>query len=162
VANEHLGTYLNNHLAGAMAALELMQHLEEQQADTSVSSFLAELRNEVTEEGQALEALLDRLQIDQSRTRKALAWLTEKGAQLKLQLDDAASGELHLFEGLEALVIGLEGKRALWEALAVVAEDEPALQGPDYTQLIQRSKAQHRRAEAVRRDAARAAFRATS
>ena len=59
-------------------------HLEEQQADTSVSSFLAELRNEVTEERQALEALPDRLQIDQSRTRKALAWLAEKGAQLTL------------------------------------------------------------------------------
>jgi uncharacterized coiled-coil protein SlyX len=162
MANEHLGTYLNDHLAGAAAALELMQHLEQAQVGTPLSSFFAELRAEVTQERQQLEALMARLQIDQSRTRKALGWLGEKMAVLKLQLDDEADGELALFEGLEAVTIGLEGKRALWETLAIVAEDVPELQGLDYTAVIQRAKEQHQRAEVVRRDAAKAAFRATS
>jgi hypothetical protein len=91
-----------------------------------------------------------------------LGWLGEKMAVLKLQLDDEADGELALFEGLEAVTIGLEGKRALWETLAIVAEDVPELQGLDYTAVIQRAKEQHQRAEVVRRDAAKAAFRATS
>ncbi len=82
-------------------------------------------------------------------------------ALLKLQLDDAAGGQLLLFEALEFLVIGLEGKRALWEALAAVAEEDSELQGIDYTDLIQRSKAQHRRVEELRREAAKMAFRPT-
>jgi hypothetical protein len=162
MANEHLGTYLNDHLAGATAALELMQHLEKVQVDTAMKSFLAELRREVTEEREELVALMHRLQIEQSPTRKAMGWFAEKMARLKLQLDDATGGELRLFEALEFLVIGLEGKRALWEALAAVAEEQPELQGTNYTGLIQHSKAQHRRAEELRREAAKVAFRATT
>ncbi len=78
MANEHLGTYLNDHMAGATAALELMQHLAKVQVDTALKSFLAELRREVTEEREELEALMHRLHIEQSVTRKAMGWFAEK------------------------------------------------------------------------------------
>ncbi|MGH7792081.1 MAG: hypothetical protein ACREOB_07160 [Thermodesulfobacteriota bacterium] len=101
MANDNLATYLNDHLAGSVAALELLAYLEEQHAGTPV----------------------ERLDIVQSRPRKATAWLAEKITQIKLRLDDPTGGALRLLEGLEAVAIGIEGKRALWRALEAVAED---------------------------------------
>ena len=63
--------------------------------------------------------------VAESRTRKATAWLTEKVTELKLRLDDPAGGALRLLEALEAVSLGIEGKRALWRALAAAAEDAP-------------------------------------
>jgi hypothetical protein len=161
MANQHLTTYLNDHLAGAMAAVEILGQLTAKQAGTAVGASLAELRADVLTDRQELEALMARLQIAQSRPRMAMGWLSEKLAQVKLQLDDPADGALRLLEALEALVIGIEGKRALWQALAAAAQEQPELQGADYARLIQRAKDQHRRAEELRLEAARAAFRAT-
>jgi len=39
-----------------------------------------------------LEALMKALNIDQSRTRKASAWLAEKFTELKLRFDDSKAG----------------------------------------------------------------------
>jgi hypothetical protein len=162
MVNEHLAVYLNDHLAGSVAALELIEYLRAARAGTALEAFFAELHTDVMADRQELEALMARLHIAESRRRKATAWLAEKATQLKLQLDDPAGGTLRLLEGLEALAVGIEGKRGLWQALAAVAEDEPELQGNDYPRLIQRAEEQHRRVEVARLQAAKAAFRATS
>jgi hypothetical protein len=155
---KHLATYLNDHLAGSVVALELMEHLETAHRDSTVAGFLATLRADVAADRQELEALLERLQYSESGPRQALAWLGEKVAQLKLQLDDSATGALRLFEGLEVISLGIEGKRSLWLALAAVAETIPALQGVDYDRLIQRAENQRRQVETERLRAAQEAF----
>jgi len=43
------------------------------------------------------------LNIDQSRTRKASAWLAEKFTELKLRFDDPKAGALLLFESQSSL-----------------------------------------------------------
>jgi hypothetical protein len=157
MANEHLATYLNDHLAGSVVALELLEHLEVQ-ADTALERFLAELRADVAADRQELEALMDRLHVATSRPRRVTAWLTEKITEVKLRLDDPADGALRLLEGLEAVGIGIAGKRALWRALAAVVEAVPELQGVDFARLEQRAEEQHRRVEVIRLDTAKAAF----
>jgi hypothetical protein len=159
MSNEHLATYLNDHLAGSETALELLEHLAAAQADTPLKPFFEQLHADVLADRQELEALMARLQIAESRTRKATAWLAEKAGQLKLRLDDPADGALRLLEGLEALEIGIEGKRALWRALAAVAEDARELQDVDYARLEQRAQEQHDRVDVVRLDVAKAALR---
>jgi hypothetical protein len=158
MANEHLATYLNDHLAGSVVALELLEHLEAAQAGTALERFLADLRADVAADRQELEALMDQLHVAASRPRRATAWLTEKATELKLRLDDPAGGALRLLEGLEAVEIGIAGKRALWRALAAAAEVVPELQGVDYARLEQRAEEQHRRVDVVRLDTAKAAF----
>ena len=162
MANEHIATYLNDHLAGSVAALELLAHLEAAHKGTAVERFLAELRADVAADRQELEALMGRLHVAESRPRKAAAWLTEKLTELKLRLDDPAGRALHLLEGLEAVAIGIAGKRALWRSLAAAAENAPALQGGDYGRLEQRADEQHRRVEAARLEAAKEALGAAS
>ena len=158
MASDYIATYLNDHLAGATGALELLEHLETEHAGTEVGRLAAELRADVAADRQTLESIMDRLQVAQSRTRKAAAWLGEKAAELKLRLDDPAGGSLRLFESLEALSLGIEGKRSLWRALAAAAEEAPHLRVADYEDLIRRAEEQRSRVEAARLEAARRAL----
>jgi hypothetical protein len=162
MADEHIATYLNDHLAGAVAALDLLEHLESAHAGTPLQSFIAGIRADVEADRQELEALMGRLHVAESRTRKATAWLTEKFTEFKLKLDDPAGGALRLLESLEALSLGIEGKRSMWRALAEASEATPSLRGVDYERLIQRAEEQRSRVEEVRIEAAITALRTTS
>lgn len=158
MSHAHVATYLNDHLAGSVTALTLLTHLESAHAGTPWQRFFADLHADIAADRQELEALLARLQIAVSRPRQAMAWLAEKFAEVKLRLDDAVAGPLHLLEAVEALAVGIEGKRALWRALATAAECAPELRGIDYERLAQRADEQRQRVEVVRLEAARAAL----
>jgi hypothetical protein len=163
MASTHLAIYLNDHLAGAEGALELLGDLEAAYTGTPVGDALVQLHAEIEADRQQLEHLMERLHFTVSVPRKVSAWLGEKLAYVKLQLDDKATGAMRLFEGLEALGLGIQGKGGLWRALAFVSEDADELQGIDYDHLLQRAKDQHRRVEVMRLDAAKEALaRSTS
>lgn len=101
--DEHLAKYLNDHLAGSVAALELLEHLEATYAKSELVNFFKQLRADITADRDELEDVMRRLDIGESSARKASAWLAEKMAELKLRLDDPKAGSLRLFESLEAL-----------------------------------------------------------
>lgn len=159
MADDTVATYLNDHLAGSVAAIDLLAHLQDVHGGHGPDRFLAALRTDIEADRQELERLMDRLGVAESRTRKAGAWLSEKVSHLQLRLDDPAAGSLHLLEAFDALATGIEGKRSLWRALAAAAEEAPSLQGPDYARLEQRAEDQRVRLETVRLEAARAALR---
>jgi hypothetical protein len=161
MSEEHLAVYLNDHLAGAGGALELLSHIEETHPNTAAARLAVELRPEITADVHVLEELMQRAGIRQSRPRQAAAWITEKIAELKVRLDDRTDGSLRLLESLEALSLGIEGKHALWDALTVAAAAAPALQGADYARLKQRAEDQRRRVETERLDAVKGALRIT-
>jgi hypothetical protein len=150
MAQEQLATYLNDHLAGSVVALEMLEHLETVHSGDSLSSFFRDLRADVASDREELERLMKQLNIDQSRTRKASAWLTEKLTELKLRFDDPKSGALLLLESLEALSLGIEGKRSLWITLASISETRPSLRIADYHHLQQRAQEQRDRVEDLR------------
>jgi hypothetical protein len=127
-------------------------------AGRPIADFIAKLRADIEVDILELEALMGQLQISESRTRKASAWLTEKFTQLKLRLDDPAHGDLRLFESLEALSLGIEGKRSLWLALSAAAELSPQLRIADYQRLQQRAEEQRARVEDQRLELARKAL----
>jgi hypothetical protein len=158
MAADYLATYLNDHLAGAVAALEMLEELEKQYAGTPVGRFATGLRVDVEADRGELEGLLRRLGVSESGPRKATAWLAERAARLKLRLDDPGHGPLRLLESVEAVALGIDGKRALWASLATAAERVPALRGMDYGRLTERAEEQRRLAETARLDAARAAL----
>jgi hypothetical protein len=158
MADKHIATYLNDHLAGSAGALELLEHLEAAHAGTDIGRFAAALRTEIAADQQELQGIMERLEIAESRTRKASAWFAEKVSELKLRLDDPAGGALRLLQSLEALSLGIEGKRGLWRALTAAAEDTPALRLADYENLMQRAEDQRRLVESVRLEAAKGAL----
>src|SRR5215207_459986 len=158
MANESLTTYLNDHLAGSVVALELLDHLKEDGAGTAEASILADVHADIEADRQELEAFMAQLGITVSEPRKATGWLLEKLSELKLRLDDAGDGALRRLEALETVSLGITGKQALWHALAVAAEDAPELSGLDYARLARRAATQREVVESLRLHAAREAF----
>jgi hypothetical protein len=156
VSNQHLGVYLNDHLAGSSAALELLAELGQLEG---FKDWASRLRSEIAADRQELEKLMRSADITESSARKAAAWLTEKLAELKTRLDDRPGGLLQRLELIEALALGIEGKRALWMALQSVAAQVPALQGLNYADLIARATEQRRDVEVRRLQAAADALR---
>jgi hypothetical protein len=147
-----LATYLNDHLSGAIAAVEILEHMEG--AHPEMAPVLKSLRHDIELDRKELEALMGRLGASRSAVRQAAAWVAEKFARLKLRVDDLSGSRLKLLESLEAVAIGIHGKWSLWQALKVV----PSAVGPDYDRLIARAAEQRERIEGARLDAARMAF----
>jgi hypothetical protein len=151
----HASSYLNDHLAGSSGALELLEHLESLHKDGPLGALAAQLRSEIGEEREKLEALVKHLGITQSVPRKVAGWLAEKAAQVKLKLDDLGDESLRTLEILEALSLGIEGKRLLSRSLAAGAESTPSLRTFDFDWLARRSESQRARVEEHRLAAAR-------
>ncbi|MDX6304752.1 MAG: hypothetical protein QOI77_1721 [Blastocatellia bacterium] len=158
MADENIATYLNDHLAGSVVALELLEHLEKTHSGSPLEDFFRRLHADISSDRADLQALMARLDISESRTRKASAWLAEKMTEVKLRLDDPQAGSLRLLESLEALSLGIEGKRSLWLALASAAERSTTLKIMDYRHMEHRASEQRDRVEQVRIDTARKAL----
>ncbi len=100
---KHLGTYVNDHLAGSVAALELLDHLISTNAGTPRGQFFIELRQEIEQDQAALRDLLEQLDFKENPMRKAAAWFSEKFARAKLSMEDPTGDKLARLEKLEAL-----------------------------------------------------------
>ena len=156
--NEALATYLNDHLAGSVVALELLDHLQKDGAGTARASILASVHADIMDDRQELEAFMARLGIAVSEPRTAAGWLIEKLSEIKLRLDDSGDGALRRLEALETISLGIAGKQALWHALAAAAADDPGLSGLDYARLGRRAEAQREVVESLRLHAAKEAL----
>jgi hypothetical protein len=153
-----LTTYLNDHLAGAVIALELLDHLSERHAGSPWKAPLDSLRKDIQEDQASLKEILRAAGGSESATKQAMGWFSEKLGVARRALSPGYDPELATFEELEALALGIQGKLALWRTLLTAAPSEPALQGIDFRQLQQRAQDQHERAEALRLEAARVAL----
>jgi hypothetical protein len=152
-AAERLHTYLNDHLAGSVAAIELLDNLIEHHSEDRP---FRDLRDEIQADQETLRDLLRKLGAKESAIRKAGAWLAEKFSRVKIGDSGDSAG---LLQALEALALGITGKQLLWRSLAAIAPNFPALQRTDFSELEERARAQFERAEALRIEMARQAFR---
>ncbi len=150
---EQLQIYLNDHLAGSLAAIELLDDLVEHHPTHRLADFFSAMRSEIAADQQTLRDLIEKLGGDESSIRKAAAWLAEKVSRAKLRF----SGEdnIGLLQALETLVLGVTGKKLLWRALAAVSANAVELQGLDFTELEQRAREQIAQLESERLQLAR-------
>lgn len=155
---DNLATYLNDHRAGAAAAVTVFGQLRSSPSGRGLEGVLTDLEAALQEDARALESFMERLGIPPSRPRRAAARVSGWVMQLKLIVDDPQGGPLRLLESLEMLATGVEGRLALWRALAAAAERAPELRQADFGHLAGRAEEQRARIEAVRLDAARAAL----
>jgi hypothetical protein len=152
--SENLGTYLNDHVAGSVLALELLDHLIDL-PEAPDRGLLTQLRTEIQEDQEVLRQLLRSVGTEESTARKAAAWLTEKLGRVKLRLDESGSGELRMLEGLETLALGIQGKLALWRSLATLGDAVPPLRTLDLVRLQARALEQFERVDRLRLHTAR-------
>ena len=150
---KELATYLNDHLAGSVAAIELLDHLAEKFEGQWLGTFFRGVRDDVQADQDVLHGLIKKLGIEESSLRKAGAWIVEKFGQTKLDVSGNEPGGLGLLQALEGLALGITGKQLLWRSLAT-ATTNSRLQGTDFVRLEQRAKEQFERVEAERLKAA--------
>jgi hypothetical protein len=152
-------SYLNDHLAGSVIAVEMGDHCRNNHADAELVAFLDRLLAEIEEDRNVLKDLISRFGGEQSTAKKSAAWLTEKFGRLKmLSGSDPANVAFSRMEQLETLMLGIRGKLALWEVLAELAPSDTRLTGVDWNKLQQTAADQVKRTDEQRRRAAREAF----
>lgn len=156
---EKLSSYLNDHLAGSVGALELLDRLIDIYQDKPLEGFLSDLRKEIEADQELLKRLIASLGQEESTVRKAGAWVIEKISRAKIQPGEAEKGEMGLFLALEGLALGIIGKRTLWRALAAASATVPQLRTLDYDELERRAVEQYDCVEAKRLEIARGLFK---
>src|ERR1044072_1165663 len=154
--NDNLTAYLNDHLAGSVAAIELIDDLVNALDNESLKKFLVDLKCEIEADQKILEQLIANADEGESVGRKAAAWLSEKAARMKFKVAGEDFGGLGLVQALEMLVLGIRGKESLWRTLQRCGFAPPAGGGP--VELEQAAVEQEQRVEEKRLEAARAAF----
>lgn len=151
-----LASYLHDHLAGATFALELLEALRDQYAASPLGAFAGDLLIEIQKDKIILQRLAESIGAGTSTLKEVASWITEKASRLKLRRQ--AEVPLGTFETLEALVLGIAGKEALWTTLHHLSRRDRRVEGLDYPALIARAREQQSRAEAQRIQALSTAF----
>ena len=154
MSDEALSAYLNDHLAGSVGAIEMVERAIRENAGNLLARRLEEVLKEIRKDQAVLEDLIQKIGSTENRLKKAGAWLAEKAGRVKLGGSDEP-GALARLETLEALVMGIHGKRSLWRALRVVADRHAVLRDLDLDLLERRAVEQHDRVDEWRLEAAR-------
>ena len=155
-ANRYLGIYLRDHMAGAIAGLELAKRSLASNRDDELGTFLAGLVREIEEDRRTLEDVMGRLGVSTSAVKNAAGWAAEKVGRLKLNGRLSGYSPLSRLEELEALNAGVQAKATLWRTLRRISP--PELGDVDLDGLLARAERQSeaileqhdRAAEAIR------------
>jgi hypothetical protein len=151
-----LDSYLNDHLAGSVGALELLDHWIKLCDGKPLAKFFAGLKKEVEADQKTLREVMRTLGTKESSIRRTGAWVAEKFSRASLAIAGDESGGLDLVLALDTIAMGITGKKLLWRALA--AADVPKTGDIDFVELERRAEEQIARVEVERLRAAREAF----
>jgi hypothetical protein len=157
-SNELLGVYLNDHLAGSAAGLELAEKLRDNNQGTELGDVMAALHHDIEQDRATLEELMDRLEVTRHPVKEAAGWMLERLSRLRLNPVLTGSADLTRLLETEALSLGIEGKQLMWRALKDAAARDQRLAGTDYDRLIERAGGQRRTLEPHRLAAAERSF----
>jgi hypothetical protein len=145
---KELDSYLNDHLAGSVSALELIAHWAHLHKGRPLGVFFSQIDKEIRADQSVLRSLMRRLNIEESSLRKAGAWAAEKVGRVRLMIAGGEQGSLGLVLTLEGLIMGIVGKKLLWRSLA--AANLAELNGYDFRELERRAEQQIERIETER------------
>ena len=115
--------YLKDHLTGADAAIQMVRRLRETHRGTPEGRLFASLYEQFREDRADVEALLDDLHTSRLSIKRLAGRAT--GTALRA-VSGGQPGDLSLFRTMEALAIGVQGKRCLWRAAQRLATQPPA------------------------------------
>jgi hypothetical protein len=154
-----LSIYLNDHLAGSTAGVELARRLCNENRGSEFGPPLEQLRDEISQDRVSLKEIMARLGIRQDQVKAGLAWTLEKVTRLKLNGQLTGYSPLSRLTELEALAWGVAGKLSGWSTLLELAETDERLDRSQLVELIARAERQRSQLEDLRRRAAVLCFK---
>src|SRR5207248_5720308 len=113
-----LDSYLNDHLAGSVSALELVAHWAKLHKGEPLGGFFAETEREIKADQGTLRDVMRTLGVEESKVRQAGAWAAEKVGRARLMIAGDVQGSLGLVVTLGGLSMGVTGRRRVWDARA--------------------------------------------
>jgi hypothetical protein len=158
VTSKYLGIYLNDHLAGSTGGLELAKRAAGEYEGTELGAFLDGLRADIEADRRELETIMGQLGVQANPAKQAVAWAGEKAGRLKLNGELRGTSPLTPFIELEALSLGIEGKRLMWVALAATEPVAREIGEERLERLIGRAERQRDGVERHRIEQARQAL----
>ena len=148
MAYHGLDVYLNDHLAGGTAGVNIAQMAADEHRSDAHGAFFGEIASDIRKDHDTLERIMEALNTERSATKVAAA---EIGSRVMAPKFKGTEDELNAFVTLETLSIGVEGgKHCLWQALKTVEGANPALAAFDIDELVARARDQRSRIEAKR------------
>ncbi len=142
VAMDELGIYLNEHLAGSAAGVELAERLRENNEGTPFGGVLNQMVLEIKEDRATLENLMDRMGIERSAGKQSGGIGLERITKFRTSRALSRKAELSRLVDIEALQLGIEGKFAMWRALQEIAALDQRLGSTDFASLEERAHQQ--------------------
>ena len=152
--------YLQDHLAGAVFGVELVEALEHDHSTDLLGRQATAWKIAIKADQATLREMVDQFGATPATVKEVISWIAEKAMTLKLRRQ--RHGDLGTLEILEALALGILGKEKLWSALKIAAVDDARLSGIDFIALGERAREQHEAVEAYRLQFAARVFKRTS
>ena len=119
--SKYLATYLNDHLLGATVGTELVRRAARENQGSELGAFLTGLAREIEDDRETLLAVMAELGVKPDRLKVAAGWTGEKLGRLKPNAQLRGYSPLSPLVELEGLLIGIQGKLAMWQVLAELA-----------------------------------------
>ena len=152
MAYSGLDTYLNDHIAGAIAGVNLAKMAAEEHQTDEHGPFFSEIYAAIQADFDTLQQLAKSLGVDESASKSALAEIGSKVMAPKFT--GGEDDELNAFVTLETLSIGIEGKVCMWKALKTVESEYAAFKEFDIDELVARGISQREKIEEQRQKVA--------
>jgi predicted DNA-binding ribbon-helix-helix protein len=156
--DKFLHIYLNDHLAGAVAGVELARRAASSNEGSDYGDFLQALADEIEHDRTALEETMDAVGAPKSAVKQGAAWVAEKVGRLKLNGQLTGYSDLSRLVEFEGLAVGVEAKLSLWRSLRQVAATDDRLDEMKLDDLVTRAESQRDRLENFRLRAAEEAL----
>jgi len=150
--SEPLVTYLNDHLGGAQIAIQLLEAMRDQHENQRFRDFANLLLPEIQADDRTLRSIAEKIDAGPGVAKQVGGWLLEKVSRLKL--GHTGSTDFEMFESLELLALGIQGKLSLWKALQAASRLEARLREYDFVELVNRAHQQYDKVEIQRLDLA--------
>ena len=157
MSRTYLSIYLQDHLAGATAGVNLAKRATRHNQGTPAGRRLEQVAHEIEVDRDTLTRFMAELGIRASWTKNAVAWLMERVSRLKPNGRRNGDTSLLRMHELETLSLGIAGKQCLWEALRT-APESAAIANLDLDDLLDRARSQRERVEMERIALARVAL----
>jgi hypothetical protein len=141
-AQDPLGIYLNDHLAGATAGLELARRVAGARHVPVTGPELQRFAEEVAEDRDALLRIMAALGVPVRSYKVWAAWAGEKAGRLKPNGHLTARSPLSNLEELEILRLGVEGKATGWRTVRMLADRDGRLDAAELDELMARARRQ--------------------
>jgi hypothetical protein len=153
-----LRIYLNDHLMGSVAGLEMARRARAENEGNPVGEYLESFLEELQGDRATLKNVMRALGFKHDLLKQGMAWMGEKLGRLKLNGQLMGYSPLSRVVELESLCLGTEGRLALWRTLRALAGKDARLGRFDFSVHIHRAEQQRRALERLRQKASDAAF----